>query len=77
MSIYPNPATDTFVIGYTGNESFEKARIIDTNGKVVAQIDLQNFEQMQQVSVNDLAAGVYFVQIESKAQTIVKKLIIQ
>ncbi|MEQ3655060.1 MAG: reprolysin-like metallopeptidase [Dokdonia sp.] len=77
ISLYPNPASDTFVIGYTGSEQMSNARIIDTNGKVVQTISLKDFDQMKQVSVSNLAAGVYFVQIQGIDQAVVKKLIIQ
>ena len=77
ISIFPNPASSEITLGYTGNKQLESATIINVNGQIVKQLDLTNFNQSQQISINDLSKGVYFMQIVSEDQTIVKKLIVR
>ncbi|WP_299767688.1 T9SS type A sorting domain-containing protein [uncultured Dokdonia sp.] len=77
VSIFPNPASSEITLGYTGNQQLETATIINVNGQIVKELDLSNFSQSQQISVNDLSKGIYFIQVISEDQTIVKKLIIR
>ncbi len=62
IKLFPNPAFDNITI--SGNEkiSGRNYSIIDQFGKVVAQGRLEN--ENQQVSIRNLAAGMYAVQIE-------------
>ncbi|WP_299683495.1 T9SS type A sorting domain-containing protein [uncultured Dokdonia sp.] len=77
ISVFPNPASSEITIGYTGTKQLENASIINVNGQIVKQLDLSNFNQSQQIAINDLSKGVYFMQIVSEDQTIVKKLIVK
>lgn len=62
FSIVPNPVEDQLRIVHGENETsvVRRATIVDVNGKVL----LSNLEFNQEISVSDLQAGMYFVQVE-------------
>lgn len=75
--LYPNPTSHQVIISYAGDKQLKEARIMDIQGKVVMKIDLNNFDNSQQVDLSRLASGTYFIQITSDSDTIVKKLILK
>lgn len=75
--LYPNPTSHQVIISYAGDKLLREARILDIQGKVIMTIDLNNFDNSQQIDLSKLASGTYFVQITSNTDTIVKKLILK
>lgn len=80
ISIYPNPVRDNFVInGYAGNSSILVANVFDISGK------LQHSEKWTQsagnysrsISSADLSAGVYYVTVTDREQTLEAKFVKQ
>ena len=74
ISIYPNPATTSMQISFSGNTANNTLVITDMLGNTVKQVsDINN-----QVSINvaDLAEGVYNISLQSDAGTINKKIVI-
>ena len=71
ISLYPNPASDYFVIDkINGNFVVD---IIDLNGKIIKSISNHNL-----IDINELENGFYFVKItQNKLQSISKLLIIK
>ena len=59
---------------YDGNQELKEGRIIDVNGKIVKNMDLNNFNTQKQFDISQLAAGMYFVQIQSTSESTIKKL---
>jgi hypothetical protein len=59
MSIYPNPAKETFVIEFESSGDWE-VRILDIHGKVMKRQKAERISRMQFDSGN-LPAGLYFV----------------
>ena len=77
ISLYPNPASDSITLDYRGNEPLIQLTIVNVNGQIMLRKDLSDFNGQQQINIEDLSAGMYFVNLESTQNTITKKLIIK
>ncbi|MFT5890822.1 MAG: hypothetical protein ACI9Y7_000920 [Dokdonia sp.] len=77
ITLYPNPASKEITLGYSGSKQLLEATIINLTGQKVQQLDLSNFNQSQRFTISDLSKGMYFIQIVSEDQTVVKKLIVK
>ncbi len=73
LRIYPIPTADQLTIDYTGTESIERIMVFDFTGKKVKEII--NASAIQDISMQQLANGVYFVQINTATASIVKRII--
>ena len=76
ISIYPNPATNYFVVKNRSSKSeIYEYKIIDISGRIVNSAET-NFDE--KIELNGLAAGNYIVEIKTTHDFIFrKKLIIQ
>ncbi|MBQ7489771.1 MAG: thiol protease/hemagglutinin PrtT [Bacteroidales bacterium] len=71
IKIYPNPATDNFVIECDGFP-FEYVRIIDVYGRIVMQSKAADNTKF--IGISSLPSGIYFVQIIGNKGIVTKKL---
>ncbi|MFK7948205.1 MAG: T9SS type A sorting domain-containing protein [Saprospiraceae bacterium] len=62
FKVYPNPANQYIVVEAKGTE-VSMARIINITGQVVGMVNVQNQEQ---ISVEHLSNGVYFLQFSNR-----------
>ncbi|MFD1616194.1 T9SS type A sorting domain-containing protein [Gelatiniphilus marinus] len=69
IQMYPNPAQEVFYV--SSSEPITQITLYDVSGK---QITKTNAEQM---NVNHLAAGVYFVRISTEISNEVKRLVVK
>lgn len=69
ISIYPNP-TYSF-ININSNVIIEKIKIYDINGREIKSID----GNVKRLSIENMSKGIYFLKIESKNKSFVKKII--
>lgn len=75
LSVYPNPATNVVNISSTINATINKVEMTDLNGRVVVA---QNVNATSgQVTIADLATGVYMMKISTDQGTAVKKIVKQ
>jgi hypothetical protein len=72
VKMYPNPAKDVLNI-QSDVEELTKVSITDLNGRVVKEVT----NNLSQISLGDLSAGIYMVKIESATAKKVEKLIIE
>ena len=72
ITIYPNPSTEYISIGGVENAEL---KIIDVSGKVY--LTRNNIHSNEQISLNDLKAGIYIALITLDGKSAVKKFIIQ
>lgn len=72
VTMYPNPASD-FLNIQSETEELTKVSITDLNGRIVKDVT-NNFSQ---ISLENLAKGIYMVTIESATAKKVEKLIIE
>lgn len=74
ISMYPNPAQNEVKITSSG-VILEQISVVDMNGKAIKTIKLKNQFQ-NNIAIDDLASGVYFVNfLSNKGETATKKLI--
>ncbi len=68
VTIFPNPATDNMFVKLTAEAQNVSATVVDLTGKVVFT-DMFNHaggEQQYTISVNNLANGIYFLNLQGK-----------
>lgn len=77
VSFYPNPAKDYITIdfGQLASQS-STLEIIDINGKVVLNKEFSSNTLSNRVDVSFLPKGVYLLRLNSKENTITKKIIL-
>ncbi|MEZ4799769.1 MAG: T9SS type A sorting domain-containing protein [Flavobacteriales bacterium] len=61
ISLYPNPASDFIVVDKLQGKN--EIRILDTSGRLIQGMIATN--STQYISLEDLSAGIYFIQIDS------------
>ena len=75
VTVYPNPAYQKFTININGLRSNAKIKIIDITGKTLivkntntgkTTVDMKNFNK-----------GIYFIEVETETETIVKKAVLK
>ena len=74
FSVYPNPANNVINVTNSDNATISAIEMTDINGRVVKSVKFTDLAQAQ-VSVSDLAQGVYTMKIVSDKGTTVKKVI--
>lgn len=74
MTIFPNPASDEFVIKYKSNDYTDiVVKIVDIKGSTIFESDFSESE----IKINGLNSGIYFINLyRSDAVIAVQKLII-
>jgi hypothetical protein len=80
LNIYPNPSKDIFNIEFRSLVSQDlQIRIINSVGDVVFIEDLQNYngEYKKQISLDEYAKAIYFLEIQTNDRIVNKKLILQ
>jgi hypothetical protein len=65
LKVYPNPASDYFIIRYELDNNYAEARIqvCDMSGKIVEALNLEMTRDYLIVPVNKLNNGVYLVKL--------------
>lgn len=77
VSVYPNPANNTFTVAFN-SENPVKIDIININGQTVKSINVNNSGfNTQLVDVNDLSTGVYIVRLSNGYNVHTQKLVIE
>lgn len=81
FDIYPSPAFNQLNISLTSGllKKDNYCEIYDTQGKVLwrQSLEVTNNRTDFQIDISELSAGVYYVQINSKDQKMIKKIMIQ
>jgi hypothetical protein len=74
FATYPNPTKDIINVTNSTDALISTIEITDLNGRVVKNVKVSNATEVQ-ISVSDLAQGVYTMKIVSDKGTAVKKII--
>ena len=80
VSIYPNPATDMINVALSSeNDQNVNFKIIDMTGKVIMAESANHSagSSTYQFSVNNLAKGFYFMNIETNSGKTIRKFIVE
>lgn len=72
FSVFPNPATDQIAINTAENNCLFK--LLNLNGEVLKE---GHFDKRITVKTNDLADGVYIVELRTEQKITIKKIVIQ
>lgn len=72
IKVYPNPVRDQLAIEFPAG-TYHRVEIINSNGKVMQQLNLNNWENRKIISFGNLATGVYFVKLIGK-ETVTQKV---
>jgi CubicO group peptidase (beta-lactamase class C family) len=70
FSIYPNPVNDYIHLNIPDNESKYIVEIFNSLGNIILKTVYQN-----KINVNELASGIYFVQIHNEKEIYIQKFI--
>lgn len=75
---YPNPVVNTFNLNV---ESFDeinaKVKLMDLNGKLLKEIDLNGKSVLTEINIENLPAGIYLLNVETGNDSAVRKIIKQ
>jgi hypothetical protein len=78
--VYPNPANNVVNVSLVNNNQFSgEIQVCDVYGKVVRTVVWANNDSPQptRIDISGLAAGVYFVRINTEAGVVTKKFVKQ
>ncbi|MFC2113967.1 PKD domain-containing protein [Bacteroidota bacterium] len=77
IAIYPNPNSGNFLLDYSG-PSLQRINIIDVSGHVIYSSRIEKEFSSRQLPIElTEASGVYFIQLITKENTIVRKFFIR
>jgi hypothetical protein len=74
--IHPNPSDGFFVVAF---ESFKvkSIRIMDTEGRIVKEVDPQNIIERTSIDIRNLSSGVYYIEcVDFDNHRLIRKLIV-
>ncbi len=75
ISIYPNPASNQFVIN-SGQLLIEEIKIIDMQGRIIYQNNTPLIGSTT-ISVSDIAKGIYYLNLKGDSFLETKKIVVQ
>jgi hypothetical protein len=75
ISIYPNPTDGQITLRNGGLAQLTTVVISDINGRIVSTIDVSDMSGERQISLDNLAAGMYFARISTDTASTVKRII--
>lgn len=68
ISLYPNPATNVFVVNYTFAQNDKPTfNLVDATGRIVSSWSVNNSTGHQAIDISNLASGIYFLQVRSNS----------
>ena len=78
VSFFPNPTKSTLYINKgTLTDSSYKVSIVDVQGKIVLSQQFETTNLLEQINVSQLPKGIYMAILETKSQSITKKIVIE
>lgn len=73
VKVYPNPTQDIINVAFVAG-LYNQIQLIDSNGKILQQISLDNSITETTISLNNLASGIYLLKLNGNVP-LVKKII--
>lgn len=73
ITIYPNPSSGRIFISTINNSTVESFKILSLDGKIIMN---ENIALSNEYIELDLKPGVYFIEVNTKSQSVFKKLVI-
>ncbi len=72
--LFPNPTSNSFTVSYQANQ-FESLLLYDLGGRMLRKENIARSSTLKTLSIN-LPAGIYFVRLQGKKDSVVKKLLV-
>ena len=80
ISIFPNPANNSFSLSFTAtNTSIYKLAVYSSLGTLIytETVEIIAGENVKEIELENVQSGIYFFQLKSENETLVKKLMIE
>lgn len=75
LTIYPNPTSGKLMLSNSSDIPLISAEIRDTNGRIIHILDLSDKGPTTEISLEGLAAGMYFIKVKSENAFYSQKII--
>ncbi len=76
LKVYPNPSNGLINVRYTGIDLLTQAVLIDLNGRIVQNVNVNTLNGSGQIQLNNLASGMYIIQITTDSSLLHKRIIV-
>ncbi|MEM8523470.1 MAG: S8 family serine peptidase [Bacteroidota bacterium] len=76
LSAYPNPASNALNVQLNLSAN-GNLRLIDVMGRTVFEVSVGYGMSTQEINVNDLPKGIYFLELRSEGETQIEKVIVE
>ena len=73
FGLYPNPTSGEVFITNQSDQNIEKVTVMDVHGRTIQT--LENPEGVSQVSLRNIASGVYFLNIQTENTSVIKRVV--
>src|SRR5690606_33429636 len=78
IRVYPNPAVDMITIDLADSEgTLQSMELMSADGKTVQSINVMNHQKVIQVPLNDVAPGLYMLQLTTDKGIAVRRIVVQ
>ncbi len=77
FSLYPNPTQGNLTLRNRSDATLQDVGLYDVNGRLIKKYNVTNAAPEMQLSLNDVASGMYFVQIVTDLGQTVKRVVKQ
>ncbi len=77
VGLFPNPTSGQVSLVNNSNLQLTVAKVIDVNGRIIQEFDLSEAGNTTSLSLDKLASGLYFVQINTEDSSTVKRIVKQ
>ena len=74
-SVYPNPTKGSFVV--KTNTSLDKISIYNQTGEIVKTINVDGQKEENEITISDLATGVYILELQNATEKSSKKIVVE
>lgn len=75
IMVYPNPCTGLFTVNNLSSKNDGTISIFDVYGKLVFYKSCTSSKTSENIDISELENGIYFLRIDSKHQSLTKKII--
>lgn len=77
FTLYPNPTQGNVILRNGSNASLESVSLYDVNGRLIKNFNVLQADAEVQLSLSDVASGMYFVQVVTNQGQTVKRIVKQ
>ena len=75
LDIFPNPVTDLLLISQKGVSDLLEFELVNANGELLMQRSLFGYGNSEEIRLDNLSSGVYFVRFTRGSESYIEKII--